>query len=241
MTRPPLSPGVWLLALALGALPLGCARGGSVTIATPPGDDDGSGDPGMPIDPATGPTSFVRLAGLTAAAAGLGTVRVHFTAPDADEELALFVSDDAGTVYAGAPVEAPLTGTSTTVGGLPDGMARFFGLGVRAAGSGDPYLPVGVVLTATPGPVIYVDPTADPTVADGMTPATAFPNPVSAFLTAFVAGGGNLWLAEGDYAVAFIPQFAGVHAYGGFQPDFDLATRDPEAGNTRFNAVPRAA
>ncbi|MAB78810.1 MAG: hypothetical protein CMJ89_05585 [Planctomycetes bacterium] len=240
--------------LILGVLACGLALSGScargLEIVSPPGG--GGGDP---VDPPTGPTDFAPLAGLVSAAAGLQTVRVDWRLPRESKtksfELALFMSTDRDTIFDGTPIAAPLRGTSLVLDGLTDGVRLHFGMGIREAASsggmddpalsgGTAFIPTGARLTVTPGPIVYVDGDAEATGADGTTPETAFPDPRLAILVAgFQLGGGNVWVRSGVYDnVGFIAHGAGIHVYGGFGADFDLATRDTSPGTTIFNAAP---
>jgi hypothetical protein len=172
-------------------------------------------------------------AGLVAAAAGSGQVRLDLRLPGTGFETALFQSTSAGTVYANAPILAPLAATSTVVSGLGDGVDTFFGLGVRAVGS-TPWTPVGAVVRTRPGAPIYVDASASPAGANGQSPATAFPNLQDALLVAGAANGGNVWVRDGDYSAGPYALGPNVTASGGFDGSFTLANRNPASGSTRL-------
>ena len=234
--------------LLAGLLAAGCARGTQANLS-----NQGPGGSGNPVDPPPGPTDFAPLAGLISAAAGPGTVHLSWREPRPSDsksfELALFFSTDRDTVFDGAPIIEPLSGTELMLDSLADGQRLYFGLGLREVPGGTGgtqaiglgYRQTGQILTATPGPVVYVDPAADPMVADGLTPATAFPDPRFAILFAgFSPGAGkNVWLRAGTYEnVGFIAQGAGIHVYGGFDETFDLATRDATFGATVLNGLP---
>lgn len=192
----------------------------------------GGGGTSGPVDPSTGPTAFSFEAGLASVAPGPGVLRIDFTPPSStDFEVAAFVSGNRGNLFATAPI-APSSGETTLmVGGLPDGLEHFIGLGMRPVGGGA-YTPVGPVLTATPGNPVYVDASAAPG-GDGASPATAYNDMFTAVLNVFatlltVPGSSvNVWIREGTYDInSTLPVTAGVNFYGGFGADFDLATRD---------------
>jgi len=215
-------------------LTAGCARGKS-------GEGLGGGGP---VIPPPGLTTFTPQAGLDCVAPGPGTLRIDFTPPPSDDfEVAAFVSTTRGSLFTSTP-EVPAPGIfSLMVGGLTDGVRHFIGLGIRPVGGGA-YEPIGPVLTATPGVILYVD-SAAPTGGDGLTPATAYSDVFTAVLNGFVALLGdpttsvNFWVAAGDYPINFtLPVAAGVNVYGGFGPDFDLATRDVEANQTILRVGP---
>lgn len=206
----------------------------------------GSSDPdsfipsGGPVTPPSLPG--IALAGVAGVAVGESELRVDVRPPEAGFELALFWASTEAGVYAGAPAVAPIMGTATLVTGLPAISDIYIGLGIRstspgpAAGTG--YTPVGSVWRARTGPRIYLDPAADPAIADGTTPQTAFASPVSAFLTAFAQGGGNVWAQGGTFDVTSVPLLGGVHVYGGFDASWDLANRDPQTNPSIFLGSP---
>ncbi len=209
------------------------------------GDKDKIPLPKIPDFPELPPPTAPTTPSLVSAAPGAGSVRLDWIRGDEDDPappegdtgtvLALFVGTTPSDVYDAAPVVDPLEGTTLTLTGLVDGTPLVFGLAeVVEAG----FAPTGEVLTVVPGAPVYCRADADPTLADGLTPATAFASPFLAVLTAFGAGGGNVWLAGGDYAPFALPIFPGVHLYGGFDPTFDLALRDPEALPTVLRGVP---
>ena len=167
--------------------------------------------------------------GLVSVVAGTESIRLVWTPlePGSDGmSLALFASTAAATVFSGAPVKAPLAGSSLLLSNLPSEFAVWFGLGISSDG-GSSYAPIGPVLSATTGAPIYVDATASPEGADGQTPASAFPSPLQGLLTAFVRGGGNVWIAGGTYPDAALPLTAGTRVYGGFAPGFATFSPDP--------------
>ncbi len=133
------------------------------------------------------------------------------------------------------PVE--LSGGSTILGGFPTGVELFASLGL-APEPGDPIELTGPVLSARTGAPIYASPTASGVGADGLTPETAFPNLFVAVLTANLAGGGNVYVAEGTFTGVSVPLLAGVDLYGGFPPSFSLAERSPTEHETVLAGLP---
>ena len=191
------------------------AGGGDAPL--PPVEDDSADEPG-----------------LVSVVAGADTLQITWsTGSDAPlgPSLALFGSTAAASVYAGAPVVAPLSGTTLSFSGLPAGLAAWFGLGISTDG-GATFAPAGPVLSAVTGPPIFVDGTALAQGADGLTPATAFPTPLQGLLTAYLQGGGNVWIASGTYPDSALPVLAGTRVFGGFTPGFATTTPDPVAHPT---------
>lgn len=200
-------------ALLLGGL-LGCVGGAGLvpsTPAPPPPVPTGANEP---------------VPGLTSAVAASTKVQLTFAVSNEGHEAALFQGSDPDTLFLGAPVETGLTGGDLLRDGLVDGDTYFFGLGLRAS-PGEAFVPSGPILRARPGAPIFVDPGADPLVADGTSPATAYANPILALIDSFGAGGANVWLLAGDYPASSLPVFAGTHLSGGFAPGFQLEERDP--------------
>jgi len=169
-----------------------------------------------------------------------GIVTLEWVLPAGSFEAALFQALDPTLVHDGPPIQEGLSGTGTQLSGLTNGVDVYFGIGVRPTGGID-YTPSGVILRMRPGAPIYLDAAADPTGADGLTPGTAFPDALSAVLTAFsqvLSGGSGIVLVrEGVYTAADLPVFAGVQVYGGFDASFDPATRDPSGADTVFEAI----
>lgn len=172
-----------------------------------------------------------------------GEVRADFTPPPtSDFEVAVFVSTDRATLFTSAPnVPAP-GATSVTVGGLADGFLHHVGLGIRPVGGGS-YAQSGPVLTVTPGAPFYVD-AAAPAGGDGLTPASAFQDMLTAVFNAFVAVNTdpsksvNVWVKGGTYPITnTLPITAGVNVYGGFGAAFDLASRDLENSPTIWSVA----
>jgi hypothetical protein len=142
--------------------------------------------------------------------------------------LALFGGLDPDTIHDHAPLAVAPAGDTLVVEGVPSGVTAWFGVGLSSDG-GSSWDPVGPTLSATTRAPLYVDAAASGAVTDGLTPETAFLTPLPALLTAFVQGGGNVWIAGGAYADSALPVFAGVAVAGGFAPGFVLAERDPAA------------
>lgn len=197
------------------------------------GGGGGSGG-GTPITPPphTVPASPAG-SGVIAAAAGSGQARIDVTLPGTGFEAALFQGSSAGTVYAGAPVQAPLATSSPLVNGLTDGSDVFFGLAVRATGT-TPWTPVGAVVRVRPAAPLYVDASASAAGANGLSPATAFPSLADAMLVAGAQNGGNVWVRTGDYGNGPFALGPNVHVAGGFDGTFTLAARAPAGGGTRL-------
>ena len=196
----------------------------------------GGGGGQTPVDPPSGVNDPPYVATLLSGAADdAGRARLHWALPGAGFEAALFQSTSAVSVYGGAPVATGLSGTSTTRTGLPNGVIQFFGIGVGPIGSGT-YTPSGAVLRVLPAAPIYVDAAANPVVADGMSPATAFPSLDLALELAANSGGGNVWVKDGTYTGTQLLLTGNVHLCGGFGGAFTLASREPLAGNTVVQA-----
>ncbi|MEZ5977250.1 MAG: right-handed parallel beta-helix repeat-containing protein [Planctomycetota bacterium] len=168
--------------------------------------------------------------GLVSLVAGDGVVRASFVRPAGSAQFALFAGTSGAGLFAGAPLVVDPPGEAFEVSGLANGQRLHVGVATRASAS-DPWTPTGPALTARPNPPIYVDPDASAAGADGLTPATAFPDPATAFVVAAGAGG-NVWLREGDYGPTSLVVFDGLEVHGGFAAGFDLATRDPESRPT---------
>jgi hypothetical protein len=208
-----------LLLVSTLRLSAGCAGGGQLGGVSPP----------APVTPPSGPTAFSFQAGIAAVACGSGLARVDFTAPaSADLEVAVFVSSSRSDLFAGTPLLPAPGETHVMVSGLVDGTDYLVGLGIRAISGTPEYTRAGPVVTARPGPPVYVDVASTAVSPDGSTPATAFPTLIFGMLTAF-GGGRPVWVRGGTYTEANLPLGVTVSVMGGFGPDFDLATRDPEA------------
>src|SRR5262249_51646781 len=156
-------------------------------------------------------------------------------------EVAAFVSTDRAALFASTP-HAPAAGATTlTVSGLPDGVVHFVGLGLRPLGGGA-FVQTGPTVTATPGSPLYVDAASTAGSPDGLTPATAFHDVLTAVLTAFArlnvdpATNVDVWVKGGSYTISTtLPITAGVHVYGGFGAGFGLASRDVAGTPTVWN------
>lgn len=199
------------------------------------GGGGGGGGGGGPVSPPTVPSAFVLQAGIVRAAPGSGSVRVDFVAPAAGFEVAAFVATVRANVFATAPRTPTAGQTRITIGSLTNGTRYFLGLGIRPTGSGA-YTPTGPIVTAIPRAPIHVDAAAAPG-GNGSTPALAFVRLEDGIAAARTAGGGNVWVKAGRYALPSTTDvFAGVSVLGGFGPAFDLATRDPAATPTIVDA-----
>lgn len=191
----------------------------------------GGGGSGVPSAPPTVLPPLQEAAPLAAptlisAVPDLDRLAVRWSAADSTVALALFVGPDPNTLFDGAPVADPLTGDSLIVSGLPSGGNLTAGLARVVSGG---FEPTGALLTITMRAPVFVDVTANPVGANGLTPATAYPTIFPALLDGLIAGGANLWIAGGSYPPSALPVFPNVHLYGGFAADFALETRDPVA------------
>ena len=199
------------------------------------GGGGGSGPDNPPPPPPADSGSLPNTVSLVSAAAGNQAVRLAWRAQDPDGNtvpVALFGAGSSGAVYSGSPIATP-SGNAFTVGGLTNGQPRYFGLALDLGGGN--YQPAGEILYARPAPPFYVDAASTAgAAADGLTPATAYTTPIEGALLALTMGGGNVWIAGGDYADVSLPLFPGVDLYGGFDATLTLAGRDPDANPTRF-------
>lgn len=212
---------VWLLALLVA-----CGGGGGG--AGPVGPGPGPGGGGGPLPGGAIPAEH---AGLIAAAAGNGAVRIEWDLPAAGYQAAWFASTSTATVYAGT-AQVITSGTGTTVTGLANGVQRFFGLGIRQ-GTAGAWTPAGEVLRATPGTPIYVD-AAAATAGDGSL-ATPYRSLAAAAAAAPVDS--ILWVKDGTYAGPVVVK-VGTNVFGGFPAGaaFDLNTRNAQSGATIVTA-----
>ncbi len=229
------------VALVLGVLVGALLLGG---CNQPPGSGPAPGKPKgeLPEPPLSAAAGVLRGPRLTSVVGDTDRLLVSWDA-DSATDLALFVGPDADTLFAGPPVQAIASAGlgSTFVGGQTPG-AVFVGLAAVAAGApdapdaGNGGAPVaqGPILAARIGAPLYVRLDAPLEGADGLSPETAFPDPLTALITAFIQGGANIWIAGGDYADSALPLFSGVHLAGGFAPDMALETRDPALHPTRL-------
>lgn len=186
----------------------------------------------LPGEPPTLPT-------LVSAIGASGRVRAEWWPESSalpEHELALFVASSAADVYAGPPQQIGLAGDHLELSGLPDASEWWLGLGLRAVGA-SAWSPSGALLRARAQAPLFVRLGADPLIADGLTPETAYPDPASALLWTLVLGGGNVWIAEGDYEQQSLPLFPSTCIYGGFEASFDLELRDWKAHPTRLSGA----
>jgi len=186
-----------------------------------------SGDDGPPFEGQPGARTGFGLVSLAPASDEIG-VRWRLPAPGATG-FALFLGTDPGTLLDGAPLIVDPPGESITLAGLATDTTYFLALGQDIGGGA--WRACGPVLTARTGLVIYVDPEAAPG-GDGSGPDQPLNNLLAGILTAFASGGGNVWVARGTIAGATFSLPDGVDLYGGFEPGFDLAARDPSQART---------
>jgi hypothetical protein len=218
-----------LATLLTTCLAASCGSGGG-------GSGGGGGDSGGPPDT----SQILPTVGLLSVAAGEvspaqaddGLIQARWDARElggAGVQVGLFLATDKDSVYLGAPVHTAADQGSVVLNGLPEDQVHWLGLAVDEGGG--QYRPVGVLMSATPGTVIYVDAASAAVNPDGSSPATAFPVLIDAVLVASGLGGAglaaNVWVAGGTYADVAVPLNPGVHVYGSFPADFDLSQRDP--------------
>lgn len=201
--------------------------GAAVVIPTPP-----PGGSGGPIETSLG--AFA-APGLVGAVANNDSIHVSWNTTEAngqDAAVAIFASRLRSELYVGSPELTTSTSGQHLFQGLAGDRDYFIGFALETAA--DVYEPIGPALTLHTSPPVYVRADADPMIADGLTPATAFVHPFEAVLRAFGNGGGNVWVAAGEYTQANLPVFAGVHIFGGFDETFALDARDPETQPSVF-------
>lgn len=193
-------------------------------------------DPGFDVVPPPEPLPNAHpTIGLVSAVAATDRLRADWrvhSGGDPATELALFVGLNRAQLFDTAPIPLTTTQRHAQVLGLQSDDDYWIGLAQRA-GAGDPWTPSGPVLSVRTSPIYYVDPAASGT-GDGTTPATAFNDIVLAVLTAFVNGGGNVYVLQGEFTNVSIPLFTRVHLYGGFSPTFRLSERDALGHPTRL-------
>ena len=187
----------------------------------------GGGGGGTPPPAAAGNLVLPEVPGLVSFVAGDGEARIWFERPTNGDEFAVFLGTSGAGLLQGAPFATNPPGDSIGFPGLSNGTTYHVAVGTRTGGAG-PWTRSGPVLTARPGPPVYVDPASSAANPDGLTPATAFPSPVLAVVSV-AATGGNVWLRGGDYGAQSLGLFDGTALVGGFDAGFDLASRDPEA------------
>lgn len=162
---------------------------------------------------------------------------LRWTLPaDEGAALALFVGPDADGLYTDEPHTTALKGDALLVSGLERDERHAFGLAAPRPEGG--YEPLGEILVGRTLAPVYVDPSASPAGADGLSPTTAYASPLPALLDAFESGEANIWLRGGDYAALSLPPFAEITLSGGFGPGFALTERDPDAQPTRLHGTP---
>lgn len=187
---------------------------------------------GGPIESTAGP---LVAPGLIGAVASQDSIHLEWTATGADGQdanIAVFASRVRSELYVGDPELTASAGGQHLFPDLAGDRDYFLGFGLET--SPGVYEATGPALTLHTSPPIYVRADADPMVADGLTPATAFTHPFEAVLRAFANGGGNVWVAAGEYTGANLPVFAGVHIFGGFDDTFDVSTRNPKTQASVF-------
>lgn len=197
----------------------------------------GGGGGGSPVPPVTAQSRT--SPGLVSAVAGDAAVRLEWDADElvaAGDSIALFAGTNPATLLSGAPIAIDPPGHVLVHAPLTNGVRYVFAL-ARVEGVGQ-YRLLGSVLRARPSAPIYVDASANPNGADGLTPQTAFPDAISGVLTAQVAGGGNVWMRGGTYDVGNLPLFPGVDLYGGFGATFDLSGIDRDQAPTVLHGAP---
>ncbi|MFT7487143.1 MAG: hypothetical protein ACI9F9_003002, partial [Candidatus Paceibacteria bacterium] len=197
------------------------------------GEFEGSDDPGAPT-----PAEQTPL-GLDSAVGGDGVIRIEWRAPSETgpvPELAILLEDEAGAPLGQSPYSVVAGTTHLVIAGFANGQLIEAQLGLRPS-AGEPYSSVGQTLSVRTGAPMYVDVAAAPG-GSGTSPGSPINDLILAVLIVFSNGGGNLWVAAGEYEDVSLPLFAGVDIYGGFAGDFDLASRDTVVHPTRFNALP---
>ena len=234
----------WLeFLLAISAVvPLSSGCSDRLSLGDFPGGGGGGGGGEEPPPPPAPLVSSTPL-GLTSAVGGLGSIRVDWRPPSALAEplsLVLFLTAPEDTPWYPTPLPLDEESTHHVIDGLPDGLRFKVRLGVLPEGS-ELHVPVGPELTVRTGAPIYVDITANPDVADGTTPETAYNDLILGVLMAFTFGGGNVWVAEGEFGNMSLPLFSNVDVYGGFGPGFHLEGRDSTAHPTRLVGLPNLA
>ncbi|MBI5361732.1 MAG: right-handed parallel beta-helix repeat-containing protein [Planctomycetes bacterium] len=175
--------------------------------------------------------------GLVSAVAATDRLRADWQVHSGGEpstELALFVGLNRLHLFETTPIPLLSTQRHAQVLGL-QADDYYIGLAQRTD-AGSPWVQSGPVLSVRTGPILYVDPAA-PGTGDGTTPATAYNDIVLAVLTAFVNGGGNIYVKQGEFTNVSIPLFTRVHLYGGFSSTFRLSERDAVGHPTRLVGI----
>ncbi|MEZ6005520.1 MAG: hypothetical protein R3F33_15195, partial [Planctomycetota bacterium] len=182
------------------------------------------GVPGGSVAPEGG--ALHPSAGLTALVPADGQILVRWQvtqAPGSPPPLALFLGTDPLTLTQGSPLGISAASGSQTIGSLSNGTEYHMVLGAQVNGS---WQAMGPTLRVRPGVPVYVQAGADPNVADGSSPQTAFADLATA-IGAAQAGSGNVYVGAGTYAGVAVQVPAGVRLYGGFGPALSLADWDP--------------
>ena len=176
-----------------------------------------------------GPAGSHPALGLVSAAPGQTALRVAWRSvslPVGAPSVALFVGPDANTVLDGPPIPVDPGDRSATVPGLSTDTVYFAALGLDDGAGG--WNSSGPTLRCRTGTPILVSSDADPDLADGQTPSTAWTTIQEGVAAAALLGGANVWVS-GDFIAAEITVPADVDLYGGFDATFDLASRSPQA------------
>ncbi|HIK61080.1 MAG TPA: right-handed parallel beta-helix repeat-containing protein [Planctomycetes bacterium] len=230
------------MGVASRLLALGLLAVSACTVSAPPGGGGGGGGSDGVTGAFGGSGSHPSL-GLTALAPSQDSALISWKADQlgtTPPNAALFIGTDLATLFSQAPLPVTVTVGQHLVTGLTENQLYHVGLGVES--SPGVYLPVGPTLRMKPDKVIYanVNTPAAANDQDGETPATAFADPFLAMLTALAYGGGNVWLAEGDYPDVSLTPFEGVDLFGGFEPSFNLSARNAPGQETRFMGLANA-
>ncbi len=211
-------------------VPLFTACGGSGGSGGPVGPGPGGGgDGGGPLPGGAIPAAH---AGLIAAAAGSGEVRLELDLPASGYQAGVFLATDARLVYSSGTPDRIVTTTSTKYTALTNGTQRFYGLGIRQGTTGA-WTPVGEVLRATPRAPIYVDAAA--TTAGNGTLASPYRSLAAAAAAAPIDS--TIWVKDGTYAGPVVVK-VGTNVFGGFPAGtaFSLDTRNAQGGATIVTA-----
>lgn len=179
------------------------------------------------------------VAGLVSAVPDSDAILVSWRSLGLDElavGLRVYVTDGSDELLDGSFRQLPSLSSSLLIDGLEEDTEYELSLALSSE-VGGAYVLTGPALTARTGDPFFADPNADGAGADGLTPETAYPNLFIAALTASLAGGGNVWIAEGTFQGVSIPLFENVHLYGGFSSDFDLESRDPSEFRTELRGL----
>lgn len=215
---------------ALSALAVGCA--GGTVLPSNPGSGRGGSNPGGEV----APTVIAEVPALVGAAAGADRLHVRWEVPSTGTEIAIFLGESASNLLASAPrLQATASGSAVLTGLDPETTYRL-GLGYRSAGASS-YRSAGAPIRLQTMEPIFVNVASTAAQPDGSDPSSAYADLTSGILAALSQGGGNVWVAEGDYGVGSVPLFSGVNLFGGFPSSFDLGGRDAEQRPTRVRAL----